>query len=244
MTAAKTPSLIEKLVEVATAIRNIEKGGRNEAQKYDYVSEADVVRKVWPELLSRGILFYPVFRKVQSIVEFKTAKGGDAFMTTVESMWEATDGGDLKIQVASLGQGADFGGDKGVYKALTGDKKYAVLQLLGIATGDDPEQGTRSDESEPSSTQDSTPFGLPSGTSDAGLTDDQRGLLFAKAREAGIDATSTEGSKQLGQFIFEQTNKRSVKSLDNADLDKILAGLAEMAAVVAATDGGTVSTPA
>ena len=65
MTTEKPKTLHEKLVEVASAVRNIEKGGRNDMQKYNFVQEADVVRTVWPEFLSRGILFYPVLRKVQ-----------------------------------------------------------------------------------------------------------------------------------------------------------------------------------
>ena len=30
-------------------------------------------------------------------------------------------------------------GDKGIYKAITGANKYALLKLLQLATGDDPE---------------------------------------------------------------------------------------------------------
>jgi hypothetical protein len=213
MTAAsKTQTLQEKLVEVALAIRNIEKGGYNEAQKYSFVSEADVVRKVWPELLSRGILFYPVLRRVVSITEYKTARGGDSFLTTVESMWVATDGTD-RIEVASLGQGTDTGGDKGVYKALTGDKKYAVLQLLGIATGDDPEI-TRADERDGGDTQ----------QAGGGLTNEQKESLMTAAKEAGLEPDA------FGQFIFDWTGKRSLGALTEDDLAKILSNVKQLAA--------------
>jgi hypothetical protein len=209
-------NLIEKLVEIASEIRNIEKGGRNESQKYSFVQEADVVRRVWPEFLKRGILFYPIERTIHSIVEYKTAKGADSFLTTVTSVWRALDDEGRTLDVASLGQGTDTGGDKGVYKALTGDKKYAVLQLLGIATGEDPEV-ERSDERE---TQ------APSG----GLTEDEKTQLMAAAEQLG-------DPDKFGQFIFDTTGKRALRELNSDDLAKILAGVkqAEAFATVASS---------
>lgn len=227
----KSTTLIEKLVEVASAVRNIEKGGRNDAQNYSFVQEADVVRTVWPELLKRGILFYPAVRTVHSIQTYATKSGASAFLTTVESTWIATDG-TTEIQVASLGQGTDTGGDKGVYKALTGDKKYAVLQLLGIATGDDAEKGSgESDESRESTGWNS---GLPASAPAGGLNDEQKGLLMMEAKAAGIDPESADGMAALGQYIFDWTKKRSVKELDNDDLTKILTNLREIQTVAAA----------
>lgn len=227
MTTSKPQSLIQKLVEVATAIRNIEKGGRNEAQNYSFVQEADVVRTVWPELLKRNILFYPAKRDVLGVERYDTKNGAAAFLTTVSSTWIATDGTE-RIEVASLGQGTDTGGDKGVYKALTGDKKYAVLQLLGIATGDDAEASHASDES-----RESTAWN--SGTSTpAGLNDEQKGLLMMEAKNSGLDPESPDGMAALGQYIFDWTKKRSVKELDNDDLTKILTNLREIQTVAAA----------
>jgi hypothetical protein len=42
------------------------------------------------------------------------------------------------IDVASFGEGHDFG-DKAIYKAMTGAKKYALAHALMIITGDDPD---------------------------------------------------------------------------------------------------------
>lgn len=213
---ATSKTLHDKLVEVATAIRNIEKGGRNAAQNYSFVQEADVVRTVYPELLSRGIMFYPAMRRmVGPIVEYATKSGAASFLTTVESVWRATDGKDV-IEVASMGQGTDTGGDKGIYKALTGDKKYAVLQLLGIATGDDAEASGSADTSEAAP------------EADGGLTDEQKSLLMAEVANTGLDP------EDLGARIFEWTGKRSVKALTSDDLTKILENLRDIQAVAAA----------
>lgn len=217
-------TLHDKLVEVAAEVRNIEKGGTNEVQHYSFVQEADVVRKVWPEFIKRGLMFYPVHRRIGPIVEYANNKGGASFLTTVESAWRLTDGED-SITVASCGQGTDTGGDKGIYKALTGDKKYAVLQLLGIATGDDP-------ENEP----------MQRSVASTGISDKQRDMLFALAKNAGFNPNDVASMNELGQTIFSLTNKRGFKELDNADVDKIVEELKkiEQQNKIVAVTGGTV----
>lgn len=229
MTTAKTQSLHEKLVEVALAIRNIDKGGHNDKQHYSFVQESDVVRTVYPALLEKGIMFYPRLRRVVGIVEYKTQSGSDAFLTTVESVWLATDGTE-SIEVASLGQGVDFGGDKGVYKALTGDKKYAILQLLGIATGDDPEKASQQDYG---NNYGDTVEAPPAPKGD--LTDQQKELLKTEATKAGFDLTDMAKAAELGQNIFEWTGKRSVGELTGSDLNTILTRLSEIQTVAGAT---------
>lgn len=237
MTASKAKTLHDKLVEVALAIRNIEKGGRNSAQNYSFVQEADVVRTVWPELLERGVLFYPAMRRVHSIGNYKTAKGAESFLTTVESMWIATDGVD-KIEVASLGQGTDTGGDKGIYKALTGDKKYAVLQLLGIATGDDPEVA-RKDEREDNAPDRPVSFGFgmpaeePKPEPKPVEVTDEMASVIDDAKAAGLDPEADNGAA-LGVFIYETTSKKSLKELTSEDFTKIREGLQEMRALTEA----------
>ena len=224
MTTTKTKTLLEKLIEVAASVRNIEKGGRNEAQNYSFVQEADVVRTVWPLLLERGILFFPAMRTVYSIVEYKTKSGADSFLTTVESNWTATDG-TSEITVASMGQGTDTGGDKGVYKALTGDKKYAVLQLLGIATGDDPEVANNNEANEAKA---------QSAPAQPKLSHEQIALLRDEAAKAGFDPTDMEKAAALGQYIFDWTGKKALSDLDNDDLTKILENLREIQTVAGA----------
>lgn len=223
MTAKTTEpkTLHEKLVEVAALVRNIDKGGYNEAQHYSFVQESDVVRTVWPLFLERGVLFYPVERTVESVHTYQVKSGSTSFLTTVRSVWRATDGVDT-VDVPSLGQGADTG-DKGVSKALTGDKKYAVLHLLGIATGDDAEQARPDERAEVK--EPTKPI----------LTDDQKTLLQEEAIKAGFNLSDMEQAALLGQRINEWTGKTSINALDNDDLTTILENLRAIQTVAGAT---------
>lgn len=212
-------SLVAKLVEVATEVRNIEKSGYNDAQKYDFVSEADVVRKVMPELLKHGVIFYPAERKVVDVQTYQTRSGSASFLTTVESKWVFTDGSET-LEVMTIGQGADTG-DKGAYKGMTGDKKYAILQALGIATGDDPEI-ERQDERE-TTPQERRQDRQSSGTRNPNkeASEGQIKRMFALARNAGINVGSEEGKKTLQAIVLSATGKHSSKQLTMGDMDLV-----------------------
>jgi len=68
----------------------------------------------------------------------------DGDLTTLNVRYTVSDGKE-SFSFAIPGSGSDKG-DKGVYKALTGSQKYAIMKLFKIETGDDPEQDTRVDE--------------------------------------------------------------------------------------------------
>jgi len=232
-------SLVEKLVEVATAVRYIEKGGRNDAQHYNYVGEAAVVERVGPELLKRNILAYPQHRVIGDPFTFTTAKGSVQVVTTIESTWVFTDGTD-EIRVVTIGQGTDSG-DKGAYKAMTGAKKYGLLQALMIATGDDPEiaRDDEKDDAPKARTTRNTarktvaaPEGDRGGISDAQL----RGLM-ARSRDAGMDPTDPDGKAALQKFVADTVNKHSTKDLTSGDIDVLYGALDELKAVLHATNG-------
>lgn len=209
-------TLVEKLVEVAQAVRYIEKGGRNSAQNYKFVGEAQVVEKVGPKLLELGVLAFPQHRVVGSPQQFTTAKGSVQFLTTIESTWVFTDGSDQTIEVVTIGQGTDAG-DKGVYKAMTGAKKYGLLQALMIATGDDPEE-TRADE-QPEQQPRQQPAQEDVDPDKA--TQAQLGRMFAMAKDAGIDLGTDDGKKAMQAIVFAATGKRSSKQLKKDDMDVI-----------------------
>lgn len=122
-----------------------QKASRNDVQSYNYVSEADFLALLRPQLAEHDITCFPQ-HSVISEGTFTTAKG------TV--MQRITIGGDFSfihapsqtsIVVRTIGQGTDQQ-DKAAYKAMTGALKYAVRQLFLVETGDDPEE-PKTDES-------------------------------------------------------------------------------------------------
>lgn len=123
-----------KIARISGYLGAIPKRGYNSFHKYNYVMEADLVAAVRGYLAAAGILMIP---DTTSVV-----REGD--LTAVQVRYTVSDGKE-SFAFSVPGYGADRG-DKGVYKALTGSQKYAIMKLFKIETGDDPEQDTRVDE--------------------------------------------------------------------------------------------------
>lgn len=144
MSATETPQagpilqLLGKLREVAQAIGHVEKTGTNDHHRYDYVEASHLFSRVNAELIERGVLFSAAV--VPGSLQHFTETGGKGFVTSVDLRCTFTDtetGATESFDFA--GAGADVGGDKGLYKAITGGRKYALLSYFNIATGEDPE---------------------------------------------------------------------------------------------------------
>jgi hypothetical protein len=247
-------TLAARLAVIGKDIGWIEKGGYNDAQKYKFVSESDVVATLKPALAEAGIMVLPSHRLL-SVEPFTTAKGRHQFLTTIESTFTFTDGNETLI-VQTIGQGTDSG-DKGVYKAMTGAKKYALLQAFLIATGDDPEvttnderttvppsrgrgasggaaSGTRGGSEKPSNTQPVEAGDSKSGASSpaanvvaAAGRAIQNGKLSetAKKRIFALGADAKLSKEALGELRLKITGKHSSAQMTDADGEKLIAAL-------------------
>jgi len=136
--------LYAKLVEVSKAVERIPKNGTNAFHGYKYAMEADVSETVRKELAGRGIVFVPSVVST-SHREIQTAKGKTDQLVTVVLTCKFTDAetGET-VEFGAAGEGYDSG-DKGLYKAITGAVKYALMKFFLIPTGDDPEADHRTD---------------------------------------------------------------------------------------------------
>ena len=143
--------LSKKMVEVMKDCRHIAKNGTNNFHGYKYATSADVLEKVNVALTKYGIstVVTPNLLKFQDVT---TAKGNLEHLAIVEITATLTDSesGEI-ITLKGLGSGQDAG-DKSVMKAQTAALKYCYLLSLAIATGDDPEADTATDESTISNT--------------------------------------------------------------------------------------------
>lgn len=137
--------LSKKLVEVMKDCRHIAKNGTNNFHGYKYATSADVLGKVNASLTKYGIstVVTPNLLQFQDVT---TAKGNIEHLAIVEITATLTDSesGEI-ITLKGLGSGQDAG-DKSVMKAQTAALKYCYLLSLAIATGDDPEADTSTDE--------------------------------------------------------------------------------------------------
>lgn len=204
-------TLHEKLVEIAQEVPYIQKKGTNEALDYKYVGDAQVVTELRDQFLNRGIIVTPRHEVINVSVIDRGNRAAN-IVTTIESTFTFSDGRE-SLTVTTVGQGTDSG-DKGAFKAMTGARKYAILQALMIATGDDPEQ-TRDDEME-----------TAGGSKPASAA--QKGKLHTMGKAVGMD------DEALRKFVYKETGKNSSNALTNEDMQKLFELLAALEA-----SGGT-----
>lgn len=135
----------EHLDKIAPAIAELQrragwvaKGGENTYDKYSYAKLENyvaVLKELMGELGLSIITSIPVFRHEPIR---KTANGKDDHVAVVEMQARALHTSGQWVEIDCVGEGQDRG-DKGVYKAITGGRKYALACLCGLATSDDPE---------------------------------------------------------------------------------------------------------
>lgn len=138
----KALPLAAKLAKIAGNLGNVSKKGWNPNQRYKFVQETDLVAAIRPYLTAAGILL--MFSVTEHEIIPRQSAEAKGLLTRVRLRWTVTDGvqelhGDMD------GYGMDAG-DKGIYKAITGAKKYVLTTLFLIDTGDDPEADTKTDE--------------------------------------------------------------------------------------------------
>jgi len=138
--------LIMKLADAVAEIDNVEKRGRNDFQKYNYVKAADVAWIVRKALSDRNIYM------VSDCVNIRNyeipAKEGVMQAVDVTMQFSFFDGDEPStppIVLHSYGTGTDKG-DKAVYKAQTGALKYGLRHAFLIPDESDPEADTSVDK--------------------------------------------------------------------------------------------------
>ena len=136
----KRAALAKKLLEVYKSVGHVEKRGRNDFHKYDYVMESDAAEKVREAMVKAGLVLIPTVKERHA----HDLKGQGDKITPIHSVMMTyrlidTETGFVEI-FDMTGDGMDTG-DKGIYKAITGCQKYAYLKLsLASAGDDDPEK--------------------------------------------------------------------------------------------------------
>lgn len=132
-------SLVAKLAAACNAVGGVEKKGRNEFQKYNYVKAADIAKAIRHELFERGIIVLIDEKEWTQLREITTNAGGK--MPEMQLRAEVT----FRDEKETIGPITAFAtamdsGDKAIYKAKTGLLKY-VLRGIGLIPDekDDPE---------------------------------------------------------------------------------------------------------
>jgi hypothetical protein len=127
--------LIQSLIKASVQTGGyVQKLGKNPIG-YSFVTEANVVTAVRNALLENGIIIVP------DVIQhtFDPALGLSEVFINFRVYHESGESLEFKVAGQGMDRNSKGVGDKAVYKAITGANKYALLKLLLIATGDDPE---------------------------------------------------------------------------------------------------------
>lgn len=134
-------SLAAKLAEVYVEVDRFAKSkkvtGTGPSYSYTPVEEiADYLRKALGE---RGVVMLPSATEVYCSEDAGTTKSGvTRWRHIVRVDWTITDG-EESLAVSSIGESMDTG-DKGMNKAQTAARKYALIGAFQLSTGDDPDR--------------------------------------------------------------------------------------------------------
>lgn len=131
----KKMNLFERLHAVQSEVEAIAKKGQVSFgnTKYKYAKEADFVEAVRP-LISKYRLALTVQMEPVEPIQSRP----DVSQVKITYLFVNIDDTKQVAMMSSVGQGQDKG-DKGIYKAITGAKKYLLANAFMIPTHDDPE---------------------------------------------------------------------------------------------------------
>jgi hypothetical protein len=122
-------NLLKKIVDIKKQAGFVQKTGRNEQGRYNYLEHAELIKTLNPLLNEAGIHF---FFDVETI-----KRDGSLTEVVGTAVYTDLDTGE-QIRQRMTGQGHDLY-DKGSPKAITSAEKYALRSMFLIPTGDDPE---------------------------------------------------------------------------------------------------------
>ena len=133
--------IAKKLVAVMSECSHVGKNGLNSYHQYKYATAEDVLCKV-NEALTKNKLASVVAPALDSVVDVVNLKGNKEHLATISVKIELIDADSGEsIVLQGFGSGQDAGD-----KAQTAAIKYAYMMSLCIATGDDPEADSKTDE--------------------------------------------------------------------------------------------------
>lgn len=136
----KSENITKAYINCCKSIRNVYKSAKNTHQNYKYATLEDVVDSIKEELSENNLAIISSISNDPKRLDHRVSKNGlinynVEVKLTIRLMHESGEW----IEIDCFGEGQDSG-DKALYKAITGAKKYGIQNLFGMATTDDPER--------------------------------------------------------------------------------------------------------
>src|SRR5215218_3967817 len=126
---AERMNILQRLNAVQQKVKYVQKEKKT-GMKYSIVSHDDVTALVRPHMVEVGVLYYPA--------KFQMTQNGNRTQGHCTIRFVSIDDPTDFIDVETGGYGVDDQ-DKGPGKAMSYGVKYALLKVLGLESGDDPD---------------------------------------------------------------------------------------------------------
>ena len=122
-----------KLLEIQRQVKSVKKSGYNSFQKYNYVQLEDILNVLRPYL--EGCTLTQTIKSGEShIVERQDCFYSECSCVVVTTLTDTKT--NESVSVESLGYALDKNSDKSTYKAQTGGRKYGLLMMFCLDTGE------------------------------------------------------------------------------------------------------------
>lgn len=221
-----TGKIFQQIPKVMADIEAIAKDRKNEQQGFKFRGIDDVYNEIHSKLAKHGVFTVPtIIGRTRETLEKKSIYQGQEKITRGSHVvnhfrfrFYAEDGS--YIEADADGEAIDWGGDKASNKSASIAHKYALLQVFCIPTEDEKDPDGQWNEHTVAST---LPRPAPQrSTTFSGITDDQRKLAYALAKQAGLADDDVKSKWK------EITGKDSSKEWTRADFDKVLETMKSM----------------
>lgn len=174
--------IFDALAAFQSEVSLISKDGYNDFHRYHYASLEQWVDAIRPVLARHGLAIVTSCTRVEDLQPAETRKGDKLRMVRVTARATLYHRSGTSIAVDAYGEGSDSG-DKAVYKAMTGARKYLLAALSGSATSDDPEH-----ENEREASKLATPAKSKNEHAERGVSPRPQGV--AKAASSGVTGSA------------------------------------------------------
>ena len=197
-------NIFERLNAVQQEVKYIQKE-QKQGMRYSIVSHDSVTAKVRPAMVKHGVVYWPN--------EIYYRQNGNRTEAHIVVRFQSVnkEKSDF-IDVASLGYGIDPQ-DKGPGKAISYAVKYALLKVLGLETGDDPDLDQKTEFKEDQSEVKSSPDIINLSKQDGkNFNDTTDWPLWVESCNKTIKECSTENERTKFKDSIEGAYNRAPQS--------------------------------
>lgn len=138
-------NIAEAISRMQKELKPIKKSGVNKFQNYNYSKFEDFVEGTRDALTNNDLFIISTVSQEPTHLEPRpSGKGGTQYCVEVKVTLRIVHKSGEWMEIDCYGEGQDAG-DKAIYKAITGARKYAIQCLLGLSSTDDPEEDSDED---------------------------------------------------------------------------------------------------